>query len=97
MSLGSLEEIIGKMNNLYEKSKHKVESKKGWKQNNNTKGKWPPKREKPLDSSEKENVSPYKKFNAVEKEHGPQLGEQHNRDDGMGQFHYWICGNDYCK
>ena len=72
----SLEEVIGKLKHCYEQLKHKTKSKKGWKGNDKVKGKWPPKQGRSQDSSEKENVSPYKKFNAVEKGHGSQLGEQ---------------------
>lgn len=35
----SLEEAIGKLKHCYEKSKHKTESKQGWKWNDKTKGK----------------------------------------------------------
>ena len=38
------------------------------KRNEKAKGKWPPKRGRPQDASEKENVVPYKRFNATEKE-----------------------------
>jgi len=37
--------------------------------NEKVKGKWPPKRGRPQDAGEKENVSPYKKFSTIEKGH----------------------------
>lgn len=37
--------------------------------NDKTKEKWPSKRARPQDAGDKENVAPYKKFNAVEKGH----------------------------
>ena len=42
------------------------------KRNEKTKGKWPPKRGRPQDTSEKDNVVPYKRFNTAEKGHGEQ-------------------------
>ena len=55
------------------------------------KGKWPLKRGRPQDVGEKENVSPYKKFNVLEKGHGSQLEEKHNIGHGRGPLQYWIC------
>jgi len=43
---------------------------------------WLSKKVRPHDAGEKENVSPYKKFNVVEKGHGHQLGEKQNKDSG---------------
>ena len=74
----SLEEFIGKLKHCYE-PKHKIESQQGWKWKDKTKGKWQPKRTRPQDASEKENIVSYNKFN------GPQLGEQQNRGDGRRQ------------
>ena len=71
----SLEESIRKLKHCYAQSKHRVEPKHDLKGNERVKWKWPPKRGKPQDASEKENVSPHKKFNAVEKGHGSQHGE----------------------
>lgn len=70
----SLEEVIGKLKHYYEKSKCKNNSKQGWKGNDKNKYKWPLKRERPHDVGEKENVSPYKKFNVVQKAHGSDGG-----------------------
>jgi len=38
-----LEEVIGNLKHGYEQSKHKAKSKQGWKGNDKSKGKWPPK------------------------------------------------------
>ena len=69
------------LKNCYEQLKCKTESKQGWKGNGKTKVKWPLKRKIPQDAGEKENSVPYKKFNAIEKGYGSQLGEQQNRVD----------------
>jgi len=61
------------------------------------KGKWPSKKVRHQDVDEKENVSPYKKFNVVDKGRGSQLGEQQTRGDGRGPLQCWICGKDHCK
>ena len=66
----SLEEAIRKLKHFYEQSKPKVDPERDLKGNEKVKGKWPPKRGRPQDASEKENVVIYKKFNAVEKGHG---------------------------
>lgn len=67
------------------------------KRNEKVNEKWPPKRGKPQDASEKENVAPYKKINAVEKGHGSQPREQHTRGDSKGLMQCWICGKDHHK
>ena len=64
------------MKHCYEPSKHKTKPECDWKGNENTKGKWPLKRERPQDVGEKDNVAPYKKFSAIEKGDGPQPEEQ---------------------
>jgi len=63
--LRSLEEAIRMLKHCYEQSKHKAEPKHGFKGNEKFKGKWPPKWGRHQDVDEKENVVPYKKFNAV--------------------------------
>jgi len=63
----SLEEAIPKLKHCYEQSKRKFEPKCDLKGNEKSKGKWPPKRGRPQDASEKENVVPYKRFNTTEK------------------------------
>ena len=68
------------MKHCYEKSKHKVEPKHDLKRNDKPKGKWPPKRGKPQDASEKENVVPYKRFNTIEKGHGEQQARGSGRE-----------------
>lgn len=55
------------MKHYYEKSNHKTESKQYWKVNENNKGKRAKKRGKPQDIDDKENATPYKKFNAVDR------------------------------
>lgn len=44
--------------------------------NEKVKEKWPLKRGRPWDVGEKVNVSPYMKFNVIEKGHGSQPTEQ---------------------
>ena len=65
----SLEEVIGKIKNCYEQSKHKNESQHGWKGKDKGRGKWHPKRKKPQHADEKENVAPQKRFNVVRHGH----------------------------
>lgn len=69
------------MKNCYEESNQKVEHKCDFKGKEKVKGKWPPKRGRPQDAGEKENVTPYKKFSAVDKGHVSQPGEQQTRGD----------------
>lgn len=88
----SLEVAIRKLKNCYEQSKHKAKPKLDFKRNEKFNGKWPPKRRRPKDESEKENVSSYKKFNVVEKGEGSQPVEQQNIGDGRGPLQCWICG-----
>jgi len=74
--LRSLEEAIQKLKSFYEQSKCNVKTKHDLKRNEILKGKWPTKHGRPHDVGEKENVVPYKKFNAVEKGHALQPGEK---------------------
>lgn len=78
----SLEKFIGKLKHCYEQSKCKIEPKHDQKGNENTKGKWTSKWERPQVAREKENVAPYKNFSAAEKGHGPQPGEKLNKGNG---------------
>lgn len=71
----SFEEAIRKLKHCYEYLKHKSKPKHVWKVNKYTKGKWPQKQGRFQDAGEKDNVAPYKKFNAVEKAHRSQLGK----------------------
>ena len=87
----SLEEAIQKLKHFYEKSKHKVEPKRDLKINEKYKGKWPPKRGRPKDASEKENEIPYKRFNTAEK----GWGEKQARGGGREPLQCWICGKDH--
>lgn len=86
-----LEEVIGKLKNCYEKSRHKIESQQVWKGKDKSKGKWQPKRTRPWDASEKDNVVPYKKFN------GPQPREEKNTSDGRRHMQCWKCGKENLK
>ena len=63
-------EAIRKLNHCYEESRLKFEPKHDLKINEKAKGKWPQKRGRPQDASEKDNAVPYKRFNANEKGHG---------------------------
>ena len=78
----SLEEAIQKLKHCYEQSKRKAETNRDLKRNEKVKRKWPPKWIRPQDAGEKENVAPYKKFNAVEKGHESHPREQQTRGDG---------------
>ena len=89
----SLEVSIQKLKHFYEQSKCKFEPKHDLKRNDKVKGKWPPKRGRPQDASEKENVFPYKRFNTTEKGHG----EQQARGGGREPLQCWICGKDHRK
>ena len=55
---------------MLENSKNKLESEKGWKGNDKTKGKWDKKRGIPQDAGKKDNIASYKKFNVVDRGHG---------------------------
>jgi len=89
----SLEEAIQKLKHFYEQSKHKVEPKHDLKINEKDKGKWTPKRGRPQDASDKENVFPYKRFNTTDKGHG----EQQVRGSTREAVQCWICGKDHRK
>jgi len=52
-----LEEAIKKLKHCYEQLKHKLEFKRDWKCNENTKGKWPKKLGISQDVGEKENAA----------------------------------------
>jgi len=73
--------------------KHKFEPKHDLKTNEKAKRKWPQKRGRPQDVTEKENVVPYKRFNTAEK----GRGEQWARGSGMEPLQCWICGQDHHK
>ena len=88
-----MEEAIRKLKHYYEQSKHKVEPKHDFKINEKAKGKWPPKRGRPQDASEKYNAVPYKRFNTAKKGHG----EQQTRGSGREPLQCWICGKDHRK
>lgn len=60
-----LEEVIGKLKHYYEQSKCKKKSQQGWKGKEMTKGKCTPKKTRPQDAGENENVVPYKTFTLV--------------------------------
>ena len=92
----SLEGVIGKLKHCYEQSKFKNESQQGWKGKDKAKGKgkWKPKRTRPHNAEEKENVAPQNKFNASRQGHGPQ---QQQRSDGTGWLECWTCDNEHLK
>eukprot|EP00253_Pinus_taeda_P028189 PITA_28189 len=75
------------------KSKQKVELKHDLKRSEKAKGKWPPKRGRPQDESEKDNADPYKRFNTTKK----GRGEQKSRGGSKEPLQCWICGKDHCK
>jgi len=68
------------LKHCYEQSKCKVEPKHDLKRNEKARGKWPPKRGISQDSSEKENVVPYKRFNTDEKGHGEKQARGGGRE-----------------
>ena len=68
----TLEEVIGKLKHCYEYSKCKDESQHECKGKEKGKGKWKPKRERPYNAEEKENVAPQKNFNAGGQGHRPK-------------------------
>jgi len=70
-----------------------------WKGNEKAKGEWPQNRGKRQDVGEKENVGPYKKFNATEKGHRPHPGEQKIEGGGRETLEccYCICSKDHHK
>ena len=81
------------MKHCYEQSKCKIELKHDLKRNEKAKGKWPPKRGRPQDASEKKNAVPYKRYNTIQKGHG----EQQTRGGGREPLKCLICGKGYCK
>jgi len=89
----SLEEAIRKLKHCYEQSNRKVNTKSDLKGNEKNEGKWSPKRGRPQDVSEKENVVPCKRFNITENGHG----EKQARGGGREPLQCWICGKDHCK
>eukprot|EP00253_Pinus_taeda_P022770 PITA_22770 len=89
----SLEEAIRKLKYCYEQSKRKSKPKHDLKRNDKGKGKWPPKRGRREDASEKDNIVPYKRFNATDKGHE----EQHARGGGKEPLQCLICGKDHRK
>jgi len=89
-----LEEIIGKSKHCYEQSMCKTRSQHGWKGKEKGKGKWKPKRKRPLNEEAKENVAPYKKFNIARWVHGLQ---QQNKSDGTGWLQCWTCGKEHLR
>ena len=68
----TLEEVIVKLKHFYEQSKRKTKYQHGWKGKDKGKGKWQLKRTWHHNVEEKENFSPYKKFNIVRQGHGSQ-------------------------
>lgn len=74
-----------------------TELKRDWKGNYKTKGRLPSKRARHQDVGENKNVAPYKKFNVVEKGHGPHPGEKQNKGSGRELLQCWICGKDHHK
>lgn len=89
----SLKEAIRKLKHFYEQLKCKVEPKHDLKRLDKAKGKFPSKKGRPQDASEKDNAIPYKRFNTAEKGHG----EKHARGSGREPLQHWICDKDHCK
>ena len=85
------------MKHCYEKSNRKTKYQQGWKGKNKAKGKWQPKRTRPQNVEEKENVAHYKKFKVVRQGHGSQPGGQHNGGDGIGWLQCWTCGKEHLR
>ena len=63
----SLEEAIKKLKHCYEQSNHRSKTKPDWKGNAKNKGKWDKKRARPHDTCNKENATPFNKFNAFDR------------------------------
>ena len=49
---------------------------------------------RPQDASDKENVTTYKKFNAVDRGCGFKV-EEHNKDNGGKPLRCWTCGGEH--
>jgi len=71
----SLEEVIRKLDNFFEQSKHIYETKPDRKGNANNKEKWDKKQVRPQDYGNNENVAPPKRFNVYDRGQGHQSKE----------------------
>lgn len=90
----SKEEAIRKIKHCYEQSKHRYETKQGWKGNEKNKGKQDKKKIIPQDKGNKENETKPNKFNAFDRGQGFQF-EEKNKSDRRKYLQCWTHGKDH--